>query len=169
MKIIFLDIDGVLNHELHYREMSQDNRFKKVGLPLCNINNDTVEILNDLTDETGAKIVLSSTWRYGKTLDELKFMFKSFGITGDFIGKIPVIKLILEWWRPAPRGLEIQCWLDHYEPKERVIYVIFDDDTDMLYQQRDNFFHVDNFCGLTPTICDRAKTILNRGQNERSL
>jgi len=162
MNIIFLDIDGVLNHELHYQEKSQDERFEEVGLPLCNISNKSVEILNDLTDATNAKIVVSSTWRTGKSLDKLKGMFKDFGITGELIGKTPFIFTKPEWWRPAPRGLEIQCWLDHYNSKENVKYVIFDDDADMLLCQKDVFLQVDGYCGLTPTLCDRAKTVFNK-------
>lgn len=31
MKIIFLDIDGVLNHQLHYKEKRQTDRYKEEG------------------------------------------------------------------------------------------------------------------------------------------
>ena len=41
-------------------------------------------------------------------------------------------------------------------------YVIFDDDSDMLYWQRNNFIHIDGYFGLSPNHCYRAKNILNK-------
>lgn len=65
MKIIFLDIDGVLNHEDFYRE-----RFEKryddgaIEHPYSEIDPKTVQRLNKIIEETGANIVISSTWRH---------------------------------------------------------------------------------------------------------
>ncbi|MDE7380098.1 MAG: hypothetical protein K2N14_03500, partial [Clostridia bacterium] len=55
MKIIFLDIDGVLN-SLKY-DASRDKR------KLTNIDETRLPILKSIVEKTGAKIVLSSTWR----------------------------------------------------------------------------------------------------------
>jgi predicted mannosyl-3-phosphoglycerate phosphatase (HAD superfamily) len=52
MKIIFLDIDGVLNN---YNTLGE-------GL---NWESNAVKILKRIIKETGAKVVLSSTWRRG--------------------------------------------------------------------------------------------------------
>ena len=54
MKIIFLDIDGVLNSEKYDR-----NRTEEQG----NIDKTRLPPLKKLVDETGALIVLSSSWR----------------------------------------------------------------------------------------------------------
>ena len=163
MKIIFLDIDGVLNHDLHYEEKSQDDRFDEVGLPLCNISNSSVLLLNKLTDDTGAKIVLSSSWRYGKTINELKGIFRKAGITGELIGKTPALEIKQDWRYSVPRGLEIRVWLNNYSGTDgHLSYVILDDEDDMLLYQKDVFLQVDGYCGLTPMICWRAKNILNR-------
>ena len=40
-------------------------------------------------------------------------------------------------------------------------YVILDDDTDMLYDQKDNFIHTECINGLTKELADKAIKILN--------
>lgn len=53
-KIIFLDIDGVLNGKYF---------FKTRGDSMDQIDDEKVKILKYIIDSTGAKIVLSSAWR----------------------------------------------------------------------------------------------------------
>lgn len=58
MKVIFLDIDGVLN--------SNDWYVKTRGVGGYNggdIDPECIELINDLIDATGAKIIMSSSWR----------------------------------------------------------------------------------------------------------
>ena len=55
MKVIFIDIDGVLN------SMSCKAKFE--GLPF--VEDEKILLLKEIIDYTGAKVVLSSTWRYG--------------------------------------------------------------------------------------------------------
>lgn len=43
-------------------------------------------------------------------------------------------------------------------------YVIFDDDTDFLLVQKDNFIHVDEQTGLTDKDVEKARKILTRQQ-----
>jgi hypothetical protein len=159
-KIIFLDIDGVLNHELFYREKSQDERYEEVGLPQCNIDKTRVEMLNGLIKDTSAKVVISSTWRKGRDVEYLQSILNDAGFIGEVIGKTPSI--YVDGYRIL-RGVEIYNWMDK---NAKIIggtpkYVIFDDDSDMLYWQRENFLLVDAYCGLTPNLCYRAKYILN--------
>ena len=54
MKVIFLDIDGVLN-------TNSDRE----------ILNDKLKLLSELVSKTGADVVLSSSWRYGWNQSEL--------------------------------------------------------------------------------------------------
>ena len=68
MKIIFLDIDGVMNSEKSlndFFEQDGEERFEHwIPHPMH------VKWLNKITDETGAKIVISSPWRTNRpTLD----------------------------------------------------------------------------------------------------
>lgn len=58
MKVIFLDIDGVLN--------SNDWYVKTRGVGGYNggdVDPECIELINDLIDATGAKIIMSSSWR----------------------------------------------------------------------------------------------------------
>lgn len=80
IRIVFLDFDGVIN--------------KGAGpwWPEC------VAELNRITDATGAKIVVHSTWRYGRTLDEIRsiltdghlHMAQAAQVTGEIIDLAPV-------------------------------------------------------------------------------
>lgn len=148
MKIIFLDIDGVLNCQSWYKQAQQfkgeANKFHFAPY--------LVENLNRITDETGAKIVLSSTWRKGKTLEQLRDLFEEVGITGELIDKTTVLHFS-NWKRNVPRGCEILHWI---EENKGILgtnilnwkdYVIIDDDSGMMFWHRKNFFRTDNSGG----------------------
>ena len=61
MKVIFLDIDGVLNTSDTFREIYY--KFKETGKRKLEIDEFRLEYLRSLIDQTCAKIVLSSSWR----------------------------------------------------------------------------------------------------------
>ena len=48
------------------------------------------------------------------------------------------------------------------EPYGWASYVIFDDDQDMLYSQKDNFIHIDYMHGITKEHIEQAIKILNK-------
>ncbi len=82
MKILFLDIDGVLNNH-EFNAISESNTI----LPRC------VKQLNRIIHHTGTKVVLSSAWRYmilGEvmTLMGFRHMLQTHGVTKelDIIG-----------------------------------------------------------------------------------
>ena len=76
MKIIFLDIDGVLNSDEYFE--------KTVHLNIQGIESEIdiekVKLLKKAIDETGAKVVLSSTWRYKRKVKYLKELLSHYGI-----------------------------------------------------------------------------------------
>lgn len=164
MKVIFLDIDGVLNSQLFYEKKSQDDRCEEkaeIHFYEKMIDKDAVELLNKMVAETGAKVVISSTWRKGKNIEWLQNVLKSRGFRHEVLDKTPVLWLSknCESNITVPRGVEIMAWLkDHPEVKR---YVIFDDDSDMLFWQKENYFRVDGYCGLTPNLVYRATRYLN--------
>ena len=152
MNIIFLDIDGVLNCQDFYVANNYKERRDEYG---DLFHEPSKELLNKLIDETGAKVVISSTWRMdGLTI--MKEMWKHRGMSGEVIGVTPKLPSILG--RSSPRGLEIDYWLEdkgfhrinwseelqqEYIDKSGIEnYVIIDDDSDMLYNQKDNFVHI---------------------------
>ena len=57
MKVIFLDVDGVLNSQQLFEKCEDDQ--------LISVDEDNIKNLKTIVDATGAKIVLSSSWRYG--------------------------------------------------------------------------------------------------------
>ena len=73
MKVIFLDIDGVMNNETDFFEL------KKFGHPINSggkvLNRGCLALLQHIIENTSAKIVLSSTWRLYFTLDEMHALF----------------------------------------------------------------------------------------------
>ena len=165
MKIIFLDIDGVLNHEAFYRERFE-NRYEKGAIehPYSEIDPKCTEHLNILCQDTGAKVVISSTWRHSG-LDYCKDVLEFHGFRGEIIDITPSLR-----GNDYIRGNEILKWI---KDNEKLIgqpyynfteYVILDDDSDMLYWQRNNFLLIDRFVGLTMGDVFRAKKILNNGK-----
>ncbi len=124
MKAIFLDIDGVLNTYYTKELTSTDATF---------VDDKKLKILKEIIDRTGAKIVLSSTWRigwehlelgmkntwYAKDFIELRDKFKEFGI--NLYDKTPILDNFMR-----RRGEEIKMYLDNN--KEDIDgYVIIDD------------------------------------------
>ena len=164
MKIIFLDIDGVLNHEKFYKE-----RFKRryeegvMSYPLSEIDPQAVQNLNVLCKETGANVVISSTWKHSG-FDYCVDVLERSGFTGVIIDTTPDLR-----GDDYVRGNEIHKWIKdnkdlvgpYYQFTE---YVILDDDSDMLYWQRNNFLLIDRFLGLTMGNVFQAKKILNNGK-----
>lgn len=165
LPIIFLDFDGVLNSQLFYKRMIQETG-KRQSRDLDEI---AIGYLNGLT-EAGAKVVVSSTWRHGRSMEKLQEILEQFGFKGEVIGRTPHLR-IGEDGDCILRGNEILSWIkdskhivgaEYHEYKR---YVIFDDDSDMLYWQRNNFLWCDPYVGLTPNLVWKAKKILQLPEN----
>ena len=178
MKIIFLNIDWVLNSEKWYIERFDKNLYPNLeNYPLCEFDPLAIEQLNLLTDKTNAKIVISSTWRMGRTIDELKKLFEEVGIKGEIIGITP--HLTFSDGHGVDRGNEIKRWIDinckrwyneifgedDSEKFNLESYVILDDDPDMLLEQKDNFVRTSWRDGLTALHTRKAIKILNTTLN----
>jgi hypothetical protein len=169
--VIFLDIDGVLNSKL-WRESDKYKDLMKSGLnrDLCQFDPEAVSLLNDLIAKTNSSIVVSSSWRRGKTIEELQELFDKVKIKGKVIGKTPALYFISDiedYKKSVPRGNEIKAWieLNHEMFNTKVSdlkYVILDDDSDMLYWQRNNFVKTNNDVGLTLVNVVDATFILQK-------
>ena len=108
-RIIFLDIDGVL------APIRRWDRYGELD-PGC------IQVLNDIVTRAGADVVVSSTWRYGKSVAELQATLESQGFAGSVVDTTPT---------GAPgsdRGEEIAAWLAEHAVDG---YVIIDDHIDM--------------------------------------
>lgn len=184
MKIIFLDIDGVLNHQEWYKKRYNTISKKEIvsNYPLYEFDPVSVANLNLIILETGAKVVISSTWRHGRSVEDLQSLLNQVGFIGEVIGKTPNISAKLNTEDSdytVPRGCEIDWWLKtkgafqrinwskkvQQEYIERSIvknYVILDDDSDMLYGQREHFIKTSNSHGLTKELTETAIKVLNK-------
>lgn len=146
-----LDLDGVLNSANYFQHRSDQD---DVGRPDNQIDPAAVKYLNEIADWN---FVLSSTWRKFHSIDEMNKMLQSRGFKGTIIDKTPVLET-----PGSLRGNEIYEWIrknipDSWDFKN---YVIFDDDSDMLYWQQNNFIHIDGHFGLSPNHVYKAKRML---------
>ena len=183
MKIIFLDIDGVLNcenayrnGECQYQEWIWEDGRKDHYQRFCVRSK---ELLNKLIDETGAKIVISSTWRHSG-IEFMKKVWEMEEMSGEIIGITPSMRAK---GYNIPRGMEIQYYLEndlkfHHINWDLIIqqeymdrsgienYIIIDDDSDMLYNQRNHFVHVlpspRNKDGFNQHYYEMAKSMLEK-------
>ena len=155
MKAIFLDFDGPIIPLMSHVNPRVSG--KGAGAwPSC------VSALNRITDTTGARIVVSSTWRadgFMKTKDRLK----EWGITGKMIGLTPdLTERGPVLWNSVSRGIEIAAWIKQYtEDREPVeSFVILDDDKDMEHLMP-FLIHTPFEVGLTEDDADKAIEMLN--------
>lgn len=169
MKIIFLDIDGVLNSESLVNKLYH-NGIKEYGDDgVYNfIDENIVDKLVNLCKTYDIKIVISSSWRhfyYEATIKEFKSSTykKIHPLISYIIGQTPRIYIPNEngYHEQVCRGKEIEEWIsrvgESFKPDK---YVILDDDSDMLDYQFKYFIHVDNKYGLTDYNFGQIKTIL---------
>lgn len=160
-KVIFLDIDGVLNStkscEFYHKKYGGNGYggfFKEDEEPtLENVlwDDECVHWLDKIVKETGASIVISSTWRKHYGLLAFHSMFKLYSVFDlDIVGKTKQKGFI-------GRGKEIQDYIDENNITN---YVILDDDSDMLPSQMSNFVNTDCDLGLTKDDYLKAVKIL---------
>ena len=138
-RVVFLDIDGVL------APIRRWDRYGDLEAP-C------IQVLNEIVAGAGADVVVSSTWRYGKTVAELQAMLDAAGFTGSVIDKTPLGP------PGADRGDEIAIWLGGHAV---VGYVIVDDHPNM-GALRDRLLLTDPGRGLQRADAARAIEILMR-------
>lgn len=164
-KIIFLDIDGVMA-SIPFLTKSKGH-----------IDPEKCELLNQLNN-IGAEVVISSSWGYDEGRTEASL--RECGLT------LPIIGYTQHFYeRYLCRGNEIEKWLiDNFKgmgtkfgvdpsgvPYYRkryndseidYEYVIFDDNSDFLLGQKENFIQIDQQTGLTQENIDTAIRILTR-------
>lgn len=142
-RIVFLDVDGVLNHHLTEHRIDPFTADDLPGSGLMGMDPVCVKNLQTLVEKSGADIVLSSTWRkppFG--LGKAQRCARRQGYQGPrWLDVTPVghpIELPTSASLPFRlvsqriiRGREIQRWLDEHPFDGRREIVILDDDTDM--------------------------------------
>lgn len=144
MKVIFLDFDGVIT--------TLESRW--------NIDSEKCKLVKRICDETGAKIVISSSWRKSNLEYTMKQFSKESFLLYDYV--VDVTKRLSISGSASitiPRGVEI---LEYIESHDSITnYVILDDDTDMLLWQRNHFVHTSTYEGINEKNVEQAIKILN--------
>ncbi len=150
MNLIFLDVDGVLNN---WHSMANH----------VHIITEKCVMIHRLCKECDAKVVISSTWRIGRTLEEMQWFFDNVGLLGhNIIGLTP--RLVNKDVFPEAidiRGYEILQWLHDNPEGVGARYVIIDDDSDMTEIQKAKYFvQTDMRTGFTWRHYDQCVKIL---------
>ena len=157
MKVIFLDIDGVLNCET----TPNPRNFPYI------VDKRLLRRLHRLVNRTGAKVVLTSSWRVDPAG---LFAARHWGV--PFVGTCPDMP-------NSPRCREVLTWLKQHPKVTR--YAVIDDEDDELDELP--LFQPSASTGLTPAIANgvenylnektdqtmRANTLTRIGQNIHSL
>lgn len=150
MKVIFLDHDGVIclstewggrykkRQKWEGNKLTMDVKGMPVEYRFDNFNQKAVKILNQILEETGAEIVVSSDWKRWATVEEMGEYYESKGIIKKPIAFTPNLGECTvhgnnfiwsrEWDLQQTRTIEIKQYLhDHPE----VTHWVSIDDLDM--------------------------------------
>jgi hypothetical protein len=169
MKIIFLDMDGVLNsHEHFMREGSTMSEW-----PKGHVDVNAVKRLNQIIARTEAKVVISSTWRKFLDFEQMQAVLNEHGFEGEVVGETPDFNrpeyqqelANLEHPPRFPhrfeRGHEISYWLKKC-PIDVYSYVVLDDSVDMA-TVRHRHVHTNFNVGLSEHDVEAAVSHLETG------
>lgn len=156
MKIVFLDIDGVLNSDDWYKSGEAKKAYEKTKIVSdYHFDPNAWKLVEKLLIETGAKIVLSSSWRnYNLEATLNDFKGTNFEVLNKYIVGITPRSALRH------RGNEIKTFIETTDIKIDK-YVIIDDDTDFNTEQLPYFVRTDWFHGITEENYKKAKKILN--------
>lgn len=149
MKVIFLDHDGVICLSQQFggrhkkqrkigRKLSQSVESLPVDARFDNFDKKSIKILNEILEETGALIVVSSDWRAWADVEEMGDYYQQQGIIRkpiDFTPRSYTMPEIIPWhpvWDlEGSRTLEIQEWLKNHP---EVTHWVAVDDLDMSWK-----------------------------------
>jgi len=151
MKVIFLDVDGVLS--------SMGPR------GLCS---QRLDMFAALVKATGALVVLSSMWRHPHCREQLMRLRRELYKRGvELFDSTPVLNELIGTGllvKGTQRGDEIQTWLNQYRrgPEKVEAFVILDDDpNDEMGRLKPHLVKCDGYKGLTQIECDEIKKRLS--------
>lgn len=182
---LFLDFDGVMNSNRMYE--SFENRDDYFAWKAANrdehgspFDPESMRLLNLLIEEFDIDVIISSSWR--NTLKKMQKLWKDRGLSGRVVGitdrsghrlRGKEIKDFLvdnfnhysfnwNWWEAAG------YYNHHYDIVNQ--YVIIDDDSDMLFEHRNNFVKTNHdLGGFDEAAYHRARAIFLRKPEQTTL
>lgn len=163
MNIIFLDIDGVLNHQ--FGGTTESERFGFAPDLLSNLR----YVIDSVGD---CKIVISSSWRHFKVEDRVdpvrpwrEVLEEKLGCPGIIIGETPDVKA-------GRRGEEVKAWLDANKALKVANFVILDDCTSDIRPMFPNNVvdcELSSYAGLTMSKAKEAIWVLTNFGREKKM
>lgn len=170
-KYLFLDIDGVLNHQGWYERTWEKRKKQEINYPYSEFDPICVERVNRILKETGAKLVISSSWRSDNNLRDI---FNEVGLPIEFDKTVNLFTSSQLGFET--RGEEINYYLTNGSGciNKDVRYAIIDDDNDFTIEQQlttlfrtaaspcDEPFEKNGGTGLTEKLTNEIIEYLNR-------
>ena len=142
VNVIFLDIDGVLNP---YPNQRQNMEAGTEDTSVLKLDSECMKVLRRIIEKTGAKLVLSSSWRceewYGgfASKENVERQLQEYGMR--LLDATPVLPVY-------DRGKEILCYLQEHPEVEK--FLILDDDRSVGWYEelKEHFLRTDPEVGL---------------------
>lgn len=168
MKLVFCDIDGVLNSfEAHIdpnmpHETWNPETMAAFGIEL-EVFKEYVDRVNRIVEETGARIVLSSSWRVGYLADyaDVIIYLHNSGLKGFIVGRTPWLDEDGEAYHT--RGEEINGWFENHPNEEIESFVVLDDnELGKFCPFEDNFVRTNHKIGIQDEDVEKAIKILKQ-------
>jgi hypothetical protein len=159
MKIVFLDIDGVLNSR-EFCKLTNPKDYSNLEIWL---DSNSISKLNDLIRQTDACVVLSSQWREYHELEDIQEALVKKGFGYKLFDKIPEQFLINEkTLDTSSKQHEIFMWLLNAANDGFTIdsFVILDDKQSHLIDLQEFLVLVNSEVGLTKKDTRKALQIL---------
>lgn len=167
-KYLFLDLDGVINSLEYNVGMEHIERDRRYRMDDC----DPVKVglLRFVLQATNANVVISSSWRIGRTPDWFKGYFEHVGIPSPpIVGCTP--ETVVGRENGIGRGDEVDAWLEYHHPGYKtdpsIVYAIVDDDGDFYEWQP--FVQTSFLTGLTLPAAIRLIDYLGAIQTDDNL
>ena len=163
MKVLFLDIDGVLNCEAS-RLMAHNQKAGDFATHRAWLDG-AVEELKRIIKETGCQIVISSDWRLCN-VPNLQAAFKNEELP-NWLGFTP--ELGKNNWHNMNRGREVAAWIAAAEAEGDKVesFAIVDDNDWFMPDQQSRFVHTSDTQGMTKDDADDIIWILNHGPRRK--
>lgn len=156
MRVLFLDIDGVLNSGDYFTRTKVDDSggLTTAGRALAKLDPVAIEHLNDIVAGDDVKVVVSSNWRKNHSLSAIRSYLKARGFVGEILSVTPA--LVND---SGPRAVEIAHWLGQHAA---IVdgFVILDDTWDAGLGFHDHFVRTEWTRGLQREHIAIARSML---------
>lgn len=164
VKILFLDFDGCLNnHEALFK-------YKEEPFPYSHLDPKLIGYLNQIIEQTGAKVVISSSWRFLYDFKKLEEILILRGFKGEVIGETPKLYPEDPDDDKFQRRDEIKSWLEDNEDFGGGIesFVIIED-YELMKGLEKHLIKTKSSIGLTFSHVKKAVKILNNTNLDKNI